>query len=97
MFSHWGLLEGLAARGCELVELPEVGTTEAARDKTDQDLTSHGGVLRPGQWCCEPLWLGVSRVHACECVASLRGLVVVRGTIDVGLGRTPLSPCVCVE
>ena len=25
-----GLMEGLAARGCELVELPEVGTTEAA-------------------------------------------------------------------
>ena len=53
------------------------------------DVTSQEGVLRPGQWCCEPLWLGVSRVHACECVASLRGLVVVRGTIVVGLGRTP--------
>ena len=27
-----------------------LGTTEAARDKTDQDLTSHGGVLGLGLW-----------------------------------------------
>ena len=61
------------------------------------DVTSHGGVLRPGQRCCELLWLGVSRVHACQCVASLRGLVVVRGTIVVGVGAYTLSPCARAE
>ena len=30
--------------------MASVGTTGAARDKTDQDLTSHGGVLGLGLW-----------------------------------------------
>jgi hypothetical protein len=30
--------------------MASVGTTGAARDKTDQDLTSHGGVLGLGSW-----------------------------------------------
>ena len=37
-------------RVCVQIQIQIQITTEAARDKTDQDLTPHGGVLGLGLW-----------------------------------------------